>query len=127
MEIKDATARFCSIIESAERYRRDDFVVDVVPALGAVIAAASAMPPIELPAGVPEDDYKPVPIPHAVWRDRFIAVGHALADWDIYWTVDPLSIDDEAAPAKLAGSLNGDLADTWRDLKAGLLGPAPLR
>ena len=119
MEIKVAAARFCQIIESAEQYRRDDFVVDVVPALSALVAAAAAMPLIELP----EDDYEPPEIPHAVWHERFMAVGHALADWDIYWTVDPLVIDDEAEhPEMMAGSLNDDLADIWRDLKAGLLG-----
>ena len=94
VEIRDAAAGFCQIIESAEQYSRDNSVVDVVSALSAAVAAAAAMPPIELPEGPLEDDYEPPEIPHAVWRERFMAVGHALADWDIYWTVDPLSEND---------------------------------
>ncbi|MDP3966907.1 MAG: DUF5063 domain-containing protein [Nocardioides sp.] len=120
MEFKDAAARFCEVIEAAESYDRENFVTAVVPRLADLIAAAAAMQSVVLPEG---EDYDCPSISLEDWRERFRAVGHVLGDWDIYWVLDPLAIDDgEADPEVMAGDLNDDLADIWRDLKAGLRG-----
>lgn len=122
VDIRDAAARFCEVIESVERYNRDDFVIAVVPPLTDLIAAAAAMPPIDLPErSSPESGYESPPLPHEAWRERLMAIGHVLGDWDIYWVHDPLG-GGKPDPEVMAGDLNDDLADIWRDLKAGLLG-----
>jgi|AntDryMetagUQ889_1029465.scaffolds.fasta_scaffold07066_2 hypothetical protein len=52
-----------------------------------------------------------------------MAIVHVLGDWGIYWVLDPLAIDDgKPDPEVMAGDLSDDLADIWRDLKAGLRG-----
>lgn len=121
MDIEDAARGFCHIIETASNYNRDAFLEDVVRALSSVIAAGAALPPIELAEDASGQDYQLPEVPDDVWHERFRAIGRVIADWDIYWTVDPLSIDEGADPHVTAGDINDDLADIWRDLKEGLM------
>lgn len=48
-------------------------------------------------------------------------MGAVLKDFDYYWSIDPLHTTEDGIPKPMAGQLDDDLADLWRDLKAGVL------
>ncbi len=110
----DAARRFCALIEGAPYRDRDDFAVRAARTLADVHAAA-----LLLDGGFHHGPSSPS-ISHEDWTDRFDALGETLGDWSTYWSV----FDMEGPEAGEAAEhfLDDDLADVWRDLKAGLLG-----
>ncbi len=58
MEFRDEADRYCELIESAEHYGREEFVVALLPVLTALVAASAAMPVIELPEILGEAVYE---------------------------------------------------------------------
>ena len=113
MEMREAAAAYCAVVEGAEGLGRDRFVRDAASTLAMVVALAYRIPPI--PVTSDDDESEPDGIPHEVWRSVMKSVQTVLDEWDDYWTT--MSIHEET-PVNL--SLADALADIWRDLRAGL-------
>lgn len=112
VEISEAAAAYCAVIEDAKGRGRDPFVADAASTLATVVALAYRIPPI--PVGA-HDAPEPDGISHEVWLSTMKSVQAALGEWDDYWTT--MSILEEA-PVNL--SLADALADIWRELRNGL-------
>ena len=108
--------RFCSVVDSASSMERSDLLLEVYRTLPKLIDEAISLPDVK--PGDSED-----PIKRSVrqgvqeWSELYNLLKEKLGDWDRYWQVFDPTEDDEA----IFGSLADDIADTYRDLKKGLV------
>jgi hypothetical protein len=114
VEFPREAARYCSLIESADSFKREAFAAELAKALARLLSAASG-----LAAVAPTDSQPAVRLPQEEWTGRFAAIQRTLGEWDAYWTtLAPYGADAQDA---VMLPLADDLADIWRDLKPGLL------
>jgi hypothetical protein len=111
-QMREQAERYCGLIERAEPLTRDAFVSEVAESLAALISHATHLPRVE-----PTDTDLPDGPTYDQWKDRFMAVGAVLGDWNAYWTTLDIT-SEEAVLLPVAD----DLADIWRDLRRGLDG-----
>ena len=116
--------RFCSVVDSAPNLNRTELLVQVYRILPQLINEAVDLPNVEFSddEGQEEEQRKSqarvqARLSQAQWAKLYAFLREKLGDWDLYWQVfDPIK-DNEA----IRGSLADDIADIYRDLKAGLV------
>jgi hypothetical protein len=112
--MRQEAERYCALIERAESWERQAFVIASASSLSGLLSAASHLPDVE-----PTDSELPDGPAREQWRERFAAVQRKLGDLGNYWTT--LSTHGDDASEVVLLPLGDDLADIWRDLKRGLL------
>jgi hypothetical protein len=115
MEMREEAKRYCSLIENAESFERDEFAVRIAKSLADLVSAAWQLPVVE-----PTNTALPEGPSHEQWRERYLAVEAVLDEWCDYWTTMETFGDDAEEAVNLP--LGDDLADIWRDLTPGLIG-----
>jgi hypothetical protein len=106
--------RYCSLIERAVSFDREEFVAELAASLGALLSGAARLPDV-----TPTDADLPDRPSDEQVRERFAAVHKTLGEWGDYWTT--LGPFGEDAEDPLLLPLADDLVDIWLDLKPGLL------
>jgi len=116
--------RFCRAVDSAPNLNRTELLLQVYRILPQLINEAIDLPNVELSddEGQEEEQGKSqarvrAGLSEAQWAQLYAFLKEKLGDWDLYWQVfDPIK-NNEA----IRGSLADDIADIYRDLKAGLV------
>jgi uncharacterized protein DUF5063 len=111
-----AAERYCDLIESDWRPRRETLFTELAGALADLYIAALALPD----AVNDSDDLPDDRLTHEAWRTAFFPFAEALSANDFYYTVSPFK-ESRRKPKALGGSLSDDLGDIYRDVKEGLL------
>lgn len=109
-----AAERYCGLIEFGWRSLGDLLFAELARSLACLYAAATVLPIFE----VESDDLPADQFSDAQWRDAFWPFAGALRRDDVYWDVEPYT---EGKPELVAGLLQDDLGDIYRDIKEGLL------
>ena len=104
---------YCELVEQVETLSRETVLDRLAVLLPRLIELAVRLPSVEPSADVSADE-----VTYGAWRERFVAVNGALADRGSYWTSMEVCGDEEPEVVNLP--LADDLADMWRDLRAGL-------
>lgn len=114
LELRDEAERYCALIEHASRYEREQFIVHAWTSLVGVLASA-----VRLSGGVASGASGAGRPGEAQWRERLSELQGLLGDGSSYRSTGAARGDgaDEVDVRNLAD----DLADIWRDLKAGLV------
>lgn len=112
--MRQEAERYCALIEQAESWERQAFVIALAGSLAELLSAASHLPDIE-----PTDSELPGSPAQQQWSERFAAVQLKLGDRGDYWTT--LAAHGNDASEVVLLPLADDLVDIWRDLKRGLL------
>lgn len=105
--------RYCALIENEERGAASAFEKECLLVLLRLYQQI-----LRLPSADPPDPELPERILHEEWQ----AVRERTAqrtEHDLYWEVFEPFAEDK--PDAIHGSISDDLADTWRDVKMGLL------
>ena len=103
---------FCSLIEAASSFDRPELVKRSLRILPLLISQAAELPDVGKLRTFPDG------ITHESWEAVFENLRIRLGDRDHYRMIfDPWQIEGAEL---IFGSISGDLADTWRDLKLGL-------
>ena len=113
-DFREQAERYCALVEGARAYRRKEFAALLVESLAGVVSAAARLPDPD----VTGEDLPDRPT-HEEWVEQANALARALGTWNQYWTTTEVLGDGEPEVTTLP--LWDDLADVWRDLKAGLL------
>jgi len=111
--------QFCSTVDAAFEMNRKDFLVRIYSLLPKLINEAIQLPSISLSDDDEPSDAEKIftRMNEQEWGELYQSLKKHLGEWDLYWQVFDPTTDREAD----AGSLADDLADTYRDLKEGLL------
>lgn len=105
--------RYCRLIEEGGSNNSWLFARECLNSVLRLYTAA-----LELPAKEPHTIELPDRIDHSAWQTLYRRVGQKLAR-EGYWEVfEPF---EQEQPESIRSSLPDDLADVWRDVKAGLL------
>ncbi len=109
--------RYCRLIEEGGSNNSWLFARECLNSVLRLYTAA-----LELPAKEPHTIELPDRIDHSAWQTLYRRVGQKLAR-EGYWEVfEPF---EQEQPESIRSSLPDDLADVWRDVKAGLLAIKP--
>jgi Domain of unknown function (DUF5063) len=103
-------------VDSAQNLDRDDFVLQVYRILPKLIDEAISLPDVEL-SDDPKSTRRSVRQRIEEWDQLFNSLKEKLGDWNLYKQVFDPTRDAEA----ICGSLADDIADIYRELKAGLV------
>jgi len=115
--MREEAERFCTLIETAESFERDEFVAAVAVSLAELLAAASTLPDL-----TPTNTDVDARSSSGEVRALFGAVQRVLGSWGDYQTT--LAPHGDEAERAVLRPVADDLVDIWRDLKEGLLGLA---
>ena len=103
---------FCELIEAHPGIGRKRFLEKTLLTLSRLYTAG-----VHLPLTYSSANYKERRMTHQQWQALFMSIGKKLGVVQGYWEFfNPRSKDDP-----VAGSLADDLADSYRDIKPGLL------
>lgn len=110
-----ATAtEFCTFIEGAERYSTGQFIHRARHLIPTIYLAALSLPHVETTDAETARD-----ITGEQWDCTFKTLQKKLAEYDYYWEIfNPGEFEPEPPVSTL---ISDDLADMWRDSKAGLI------
>ena len=108
-------SQFCSVIDSAPRLARNEFVSQVYRILPKLIDEAIGLPELELSDN--DEPTREAVSQKVEWNQLYTSLKERLGDWDLYRQVFDPTKDAEA----IYGSLADDIADIYRDLKEVLL------
>jgi hypothetical protein len=106
--------RYCSLVERAASFEREELVAELAASLAALLSAAARLPDV-----TPTDTDLADRPSQEQWSERFAEVQQTLGEWEGYWTT--LAPYGEEAEDAVMLPLADDLVDIWRDLKQGLL------
>jgi len=118
----DVATRYCTLIERAAPLTSAELLAEVERLLPALYSTVLALPDVE-----PTDDQcQTERIPHEEWRVIHDQLREVLGARDEYREIyDPVAVSDPAGAIERGDepvlvSLADDLADIWRELRAGL-------
>jgi hypothetical protein len=114
VELRHEAERYCTLIERAASFGREEFVAELAAALADLLSAAPRLPDV-----TPTDTDLPDRPSQEQWGKRFTEVQDSLGEWESYWTT--LAPYGEDAEDAVMLPLGDDLVDIWLDLKQGLL------
>jgi Domain of unknown function (DUF5063) len=104
--------RYCGLIENPERSPASAFDKECLVALARLCERI-----LRLPSADPSDPELPERISHEEWQEVRDRIARRI-EHDEHWEVfEPFA---KNKPDPIYGSISDDLADTWRELKAGL-------
>ena len=110
-DFAQAAARFCALIDRAGVVPLGRWLFDVEGALATVYASAARLPDVG-----PATDQAITGMTTEEWASLFEELRGFLGDLDTYWVV----FDARNQSSVVAASLADDLADVYRELRAGL-------
>jgi hypothetical protein len=113
-----AGRRYCSTVDSAPKYERAEFLLEIYRILPVLIGEAMGLPDAELPKASGNSKEPSSRMPYEAWAELYESLKEKFDDWNEYKKVfDPTS--DNTEP--IYGSLADDIADIYRDVQVGLL------
>ena len=121
VELRAEAERYCSLVERAESFERENVALALASALSDVLAAAARLPHVQ-----PSEADLPGRPTFEDWERCFSALQRVLGDWNEYWStlaafVEYGPLDEADHEHAVAKGLVDDLADVWQDLKHGLV------
>ncbi len=111
----EVASRFCSLVDSAKDFNRNEFATEVYRILPKLIDEAIGLPDVES-SEHHEPKAKNVRQRVEEWDWLYNSLKEKFREWDAYRQVFDPTRDSEA----IHGSLADDIADIYRDLKEGL-------